>query len=185
MRIITGKARGKSIQTLDGNDVTRPTKERIKESVFSSIQFQIENTVFLDLFGGSGQIGLEAASRGAKKVFICDNSEKAAQIIRKNIITTNLSDIVTFFETDYLNALKKISEIGVILDFIYLDPPYSSEFIREAVKSILSLNLISENSVIICETDRLINFDDFCLEKIKDFKYGKIYVQFFKIRSDK
>ena len=109
MRIISGTARGTKLYTLDSLE-TRPTLDRVKESIFNIINQDIQNTVFLDLFSGSGAIGLEAVSRGAKKAILCDNSKSAVDIINKNIEKTHLKDKITLYNLDFEKALHKIKQ---------------------------------------------------------------------------
>lgn len=152
MRIISGKARGTKLYTLEGLE-TRPTLDRVKESLFNIIQEKIIDSVVLDLFSGSGAIGLEFASRGAKKVYLCDNSKKAINIIKQNIEKTHLEDKIELYNCDYIEALSKVNNTK--LDIIYLDPPYKTDYIKKALEKILKLNCIHENTLIIIETDDL------------------------------
>lgn len=150
MRIISGIARGTKLYTLEGN-TTRPTLDRVKESVFNIIQNEIVDSVFLDLFSGSGSIGLEAASRGAKKVIVCDKSKDAIKIINKNIEKTHLKEKVEIYNLDYEELLN--NRIKDNLDIIYIDPPYDSNFAIKAIKIIVKKRLLNDNSTIIVETD--------------------------------
>ena len=126
MRIISGTARGTKLYTLEGQ-TTRPTLDRVKESLFNIIQNKIQNSIFLDLFSGSGAIGLEAASRGAKKTILCDKSKEAITVIKKNIEKTHLSKKVELYNLDYELLLK--TKIKEKIDIIYIDPPYDSDFV--------------------------------------------------------
>lgn len=183
MRIISGKARGTNLYTLPGK-TTRPTLDRVKESVFNIIQNDIKNSVFLDLFSGSGAIGLEAASRGAKKVVLCDSSKQAISIIKKNIEKTHLEDSVVVYSSDFQECLKKLTKEK--FDLIYLDPPYKTDFVIKSIDLILKLDLVNENSVIIVETD-----DETTINKLENLKmkitgkkkYGRAYVVFLKKQS--
>lgn len=150
MRIIGGTARGTKLYTLEGEN-TRPTLDRVKESLFNIIQRDIPQSVFLDLFSGSGAIGLEAVSRGAKKAILCDNSKDAVNIIKKNIEKTHFQDNIELYKLDYETLLK--DKIQEKLDIIYIDPPYKTNYIQNAVNIILEKNLIDEKSIIILETD--------------------------------
>ena len=117
MRIISGTARGTKLYTLEGK-TTRPTLDRVKESLFNIIQNEIINSKFLDVFSGSGAIGLEAASRGAKKVILCDKSKEAINIINKNIEKTHLKEKVELYNLDYETLLK--TKIKEKMDIIYI-----------------------------------------------------------------
>ena len=150
MRIISGKARGTNLYTLEGND-TRPTLDRVKESLFNIINSRIYDSVVLDLFSGSGAIGLEFASRGAKEVVLCDKSKKATQIIQKNIKKTHLEDAVSLYNVDFKELLQ--NEKNKKFDIIYLDPPYKTDYIIQSIEIILKYKLLDEQGLIIAETD--------------------------------
>ena len=125
MRIISGTARGTKLYTLEGL-TTRPTLDRVKEALFNIIQNEIPDSIFLDLFSGSGAIGLEAASRGAKKVILCDKSKEAIQIIKKNVEKTHLKEKIELYNTDYEDLI--INKLAENVDIVYIDPPYQSNF---------------------------------------------------------
>lgn len=155
MRIISGKARGTILYSLEGQN-TRPTLDRVKESLFNILQSDLYDSNFLDLFSGSGAIGLEAASRGAKKVILCDNSKQACDIIKKNIEKTHLTDSVLLYNLNYSELLN--NKIKDKLDYIYIDPPYISDFGIDAIKILVEnkkiyQDILDENSLIIIETD--------------------------------
>ena len=182
MRIISGTARGTKIYTLEG-DNTRPTLDRVKESVFNIIQGDIEDSIVLDLFSGSGAIGLEFASRGAKKVYLNDNSEEAVQIIKQNIDKTHLSEKVEIYNLDFLKLIQKLQ--GKSFDIVYLDPPYKTDFIIKSLNELLKFKMITQETLIILETDdekRIIEKIEFENKfQITDKrKYGKAYVIFIK-----
>lgn len=181
MRIIAGKARGTKLYTLDG-DKTRPTLDRVRESLFNIIQTKITNCVFLDLFSGSGAIGLEAVSRGAKKAILCDKSKDAMQIIKKNIEKTHLENQTECYQLSYEKILE--SKINEKIDIVYIDPPYKTDFAYESIKIIIEKELLKEDSYIIVETDE----KEKILEKIKKLevdvidqrKYGRVNLIFIK-----
>lgn len=181
MRIISGTARGTKLYTLEGLN-TRPTLDRVKESIFNIIQNEISDAVVLDLFAGSGAIGLEAASRGAKKVILCDKTRDAIQIINKNIIKTHLEKKVEVHNCDFKTCLEKLK--GTKIDLIYLDPPYNTDFIQKSLKMIINLELINDNSLIIAETDQiervLEELKELKLELVDKRKYGRADVIFLK-----
>ena len=184
MRIISGTARGTKLYTLEGQ-ITRPTLDRVKESLFNIIQNDIANSIFLDLFSGSGAIGLEAASRGAKKVILCDKSKEAIKIIEKNIEKTHLNKKVELYNLDYEALIK--TKIKEKIDIVYIDPPYNSDFAIKSIKYIIEKELIDKNSNIIIETDD----DEKMLENLKNIeveitdkrKYGRAILIFLKIRK--
>ena len=183
MRIISGTARGTKLYTLEG-DKTRPTLDRVRESLFNILQNDIKDCKFLDLFGGSGAIGLEAASRGAKKVIICDKSKEAIKIINKNIEKTHLKDKINVYNLDYENFLKNV--IHEQCDLIYIDPPYDSNYAINALKIILENKLANTNTKIIIETDnekRILNeIQDIRINLYDKRKYGRAEILFFTIR---
>ena len=150
MRVISGTAKGTKLYTLEGN-LTRPTLDRVKESIFNIIQNDIRDSSFLDLFSGSGAISIEAASRGATKVIACDKSKEAVQIIKRNIEKTHLEEKIEVYNLDYKECLKKIKNNK--FDFIYLDPPYKTNYAIEALRQLINMDLISNETIIILETD--------------------------------
>ena len=184
MRIISGTAKGTKLYTLEGQ-TTRPTLDRVKESLFNIIQNEIPNSIFLDLFSGSGAIGLEAASRGAKKAILCDKSKEAIKIINKNIEKTHLSEKVELYNLDYELLLK--TKVKEKLDIVYIDPPYDSDFVIKSIKHIIEQKLIDENSVIIIETDDeqriLKDLENLEIEVTDIRKYGRAALIFLKIRK--
>ena len=176
MRIITGKARGVKLLTLDGEN-TRPTAERAKEAIFSMIQFDIEGRTVLDLFSGSGQLGLEAVSRGASHADLVDKSRDAIEVIRKNAIKTKLSLDCAIYCSDFLEFLQKHKGRGQY-DLIFLDPPYHSKCIPDALRALVKLDLLKPMFTIVCETQNAsdVFMGDAALEKHfsvrKQARYG-------------
>ena len=150
MRIISGKARGTKLFTLEGEN-TRPTLDRVKESIFNIIQNEIEGAKILDLFAGSGAIGLEFLSRGAENAVLCDKSRDAIEIIKKNIEKTHMNDKAKVFNVDFETCLEKVKNEK--FDIIYLDPPYETDYIYKALQKIKELNIAKKESLIIIETD--------------------------------
>lgn len=152
MRIITGSARGIALQTLEGELVTRPTTDRVKEALFSMIQFDIEGRRVLDLFAGSGQLGLEALSRGAEKAVFIDSSKEACDIVMKNALKTGLKpkcSISTMDFKSYLASAKGREKF----DIVFLDPPYSSECMALSLSLIEEYSLLAPGGYVVCETD--------------------------------
>ena len=184
MRIISGTARGTKLYTLEGLN-TRPTLDRVRESLFNIIQNEVKESIFLDLFSGSGAVGLEAASRGAKEVIICDKSKEAVQIINKNIEKTHLKDKIKLYNTDFISLLR--NKITEKLDIIYIDPPYDSDFIFLSLKEILERKLIDENSLVIVETDQtgriLKQIENLKIEITDERKYGRANIIFLKLKK--
>ena len=185
MRIIRGSARGTKLYTLEGKN-TRPTLDRVRESVFNIIQNEIKESTFVDLFSGSGAVGLEAASRGAKKVILCDKSKEATQIINKNIEKTHLQEKVKLYNTDFVSLIK--NKINEKIHIIYIDPPYDSDYIYISIKEILEKEIIDENSIIIIETDQeeriLKQIQELKIEIIDKRKYGRANIIFLKLKKE-
>lgn len=181
MRIVSGKAKGTKLYTLNGES-TRPTLDRVRESLFNIIQNQIQDSIFLDLFSGSGAIGLEAVSRGAKKAILCDISKEACKIIEKNIVKTHALENIELHQSDFKKVL--INKINEKVDIVFLDPPYETDFATEAVKILLEKNLLKQNAMIIIETDnskKVIEDLENINCEIKDIrKYGRAYLIFLK-----
>ena len=150
MKIITGIAKGMNLETLEG-EATRPTSQRVKEAIFSMIQFEIENASVLDLFAGSGQMGLEALSRGAKKATFCDSSRDAIDIVMKNAKKTRLFDKCRISACDYNQMIRGIAGKEKY-DIIFIDPPYKDKIISEILKKIVKADIMSENCIVICES---------------------------------
>ena len=185
MRVISGTARGTILHSIDDLK-TRPTLDRVKESLFNIINNKIdEDTVALDLFAGSGAIGIEFLSRGAKKVILCDKSKEAINIINKNIEKTHLKEKVELYNLDYETLLK--TKIKEKMDIIYIDPPYDSDFAIKSVEHIINQKLIDENSTIIIETDNegkiLEELRKIETEIIDKRRYGRATLIFIKIRK--
>ena len=183
MRIIGGRARGTKLYTLEGT-ATRPTLDRVKESIFNIIQNRIQSSVFLDLFSGSGAIGLEALSRGAEKAILCDKSKSAVQIINKNIEKTHFEEQTEVYNTDFENCLKNIKEN---IDIIYIDPPYQTDYIKQSLEIIQNIQFISMETLIILETDDeekiLEQINDLKFEIINKRKYGIAHIIFLQKRT--
>lgn len=178
MRIISGIARGTKLYTLDGNN-TRPTLDRIKEPLFSIIQNNIKDAIALDLFSGSGALGLEALSRGAKKAILCDKSYEAMDVIKRNIDKTHFEEKTEVFYGDYKKCLDKLNEK---IDLIFIDPPYKLNIAVKAVDIILKKDLLAKDGIIVLETDdeqREIGQLESLNINIKDIRtYGRVKLIF-------
>ena len=152
MKIITGLAKGMNIETLEG-DSTRPTSQRVKEAIFSMIQFDIEGATVLDLFAGSGQMGLEALSRGAQKTTFCDVSREATEIIIKNARKSKLFDKCRISTCSYEQMIRGLSGKEQY-DIIFIDPPYKDNCVGDVLEKLLKGNVISQNAFVICESGK-------------------------------
>ena len=179
MRVISGIARGTNLETLDGNS-TRPTLDRVKEALFNIIQCEIAEANVLDLFSGSGALGIESLSRGAKSCTMCDKSYEAIEIINKNIKKTNLEGKSKVIKGDYKKVLELLK--GQKFDLIFIDPPYNLDIAVNSIKSIIELNLLDDNSIIILETDNekreLENLNKLNVNVYDLRKYGRITLIF-------
>ena len=175
MRIITGSAKGKKLVSLEG-DATRPTSERIKEAIFSSIQFDVEGRRVLDLFAGSGQMGLEALSRGAAKATFIDLSREAMEIVKQNAKITGLFDKSHFLVSDWRNYIRKASGREQF-DLVFIDPPYAMECCADAAAYLAKTELIIPGAIVVLESgEEEIDMADERLSGyrvIKSTHYGK------------
>ena len=180
MRIITGRARGVRLDTLQG-EATRPTLERTKEAVFSMLQFEIADARVLDLFAGSGQLGLEAISRGASRAILCDRSKDAVQVIKKNVQKTRFEANCDVFCMDF-QALLHTLKGGEPFDMTFLDPPYALGAVPVALRLLIENGLLADGAKIVCETgkaDDVFGQDhslESCFEIVKQSKYGAAFV---------
>ena len=184
MRIISGKARGTKLYTLDGT-ATRPTLDRVKESLFNIIQNDIEDSTVLDLFSGSGAIGLEFLSRGAKRAVLCDNSKDAIKIIKQNVQKTHFEEKVEVYNMEFTKLVERLQNQK--FDIIYIDPPYATDFIKISIEKIIEYKLVNENTKIIVETDdetRILNqIEKMDVEITDKRKYGRATIIFLKYRK--
>ena len=170
MRVITGKARGIALKTPKGM-LTRPTADKVKEAMFSIIQFDIPGANVLDLFGGTGQLGIEALSRGAKRAVFVDSREEACQLIRENLQKTRLESNATVIRSDYLDYLRRGKEK---FDVIILDPPYAEVFLENSLKLITEIDILQSGGIIITERpiDKALPWEFKGYSRSRDYKYG-------------
>lgn len=176
MRVISGQKRGKKLEVLIG-DAVRPTTDKVKESVFNIIQFELASVKFLDLFAGSGQIGLEALSRGASSATFVDKCKRSIDVVRRNLDETGFLNQSNVVNLDALLFLKKANSK---FNIAFLDPPYNSSLLDETLFCVP--NVMEQNGIIICEHpfEKILpdNFAGFSLKKI--YKYGKIAVSLYR-----
>ena len=182
MRVITGSARGTKLATLEGEE-TRPTTDRVKEALFSMIQFDIEGRAVLDLFGGSGQLAIEALSRGAARATIIDQSRDAIGIIRENVEKTHFTDKCRISATYYLTFIRSAAGREKY-DIIFLDPPYNSDFIPHALEALDKAELCADGSYIICENECDIPVKNSRLRKDEDTSAELVLRDVFGGRED-
>jgi len=178
MRVISGTARGRKLKELPGLD-TRPTTDQVKESIFNIIQFDIEGRKVLDLFGGTGQMGIEALSRGAEHVTFVDHAPAAAAIIRQNLETTKFTDSARVVQSDWRAFLSGCREK---FHLIFLDPPYKETILENALETIAAIDILSEHGIIVCESPLEKELPDLAApyEKGRDYRYGKIKVTLYR-----
>ena len=181
MKIIAGKFKNRNIEFVS-NETTRPTANLVREALFSKIQFNLEGSVFLDLFSGSGSVGIEALSRGAKKVYFVEKNRKNAEMIKRNL--ENCKAEKSSYEVlscDFAVALNKIVET---VDFVYLDPPYKSDFYTKACALLIENNLITNESLVICEHEakQPLSLENFSLVTTK--KYGIKALSYFTLNTE-
>ena len=177
MRIITGSAKGTRLETLDG-EMTRPTSERVKEAIFSMIQFDVEGKRILDLFGGSGQLGLEALSRGADIATFVDSSRDAAELIKRNAQKAKLFDRCRVLSTDWLSYLNGAAGREKF-DIVLSDPPYASGLAHKAADKLCSDLLLADNAIVICETGEKEPTEHDGLVLRRHNRYGKTYISLY------
>ncbi|MEG2574585.1 MAG: 16S rRNA (guanine(966)-N(2))-methyltransferase RsmD [Christensenella sp.] len=178
MRIIAGKKRGLILKTRDGLK-TRPTLDKVKEAVFGRLQFELQDKCVLDLFAGSGALGLEALSRGAKEAVFVDNDADAGEVIADNIAAAQMEKCALFVKNDYMNALKLFKNAKKF-DIVFLDPPYSCDFYADVMQKSVEYGLLENRAIVVAESDTLleISVKGFTIEKQK--KYGKVFLTFFR-----
>jgi len=177
MRVISGKYKGKNLIGFD-IDGTRPTMDRVKESLFGIIQNNIKNSIVLDLFAGSGSLGIEAISNGAIEAYFIDNNIELINIIKKN--TSGMNEKIHIMKSDYKSTLEMLKNSNIKFDIIFLDPPYKLNLINDCLNKIIEYNLLNKDGIIVCEyeTEQIENNS---LTLIKDKKYGSKKIKIFKL----
>ena len=180
MRVIAGKAKGIQLNTPQGM-LTRPTTDRVKEALFSIIQFELPGAKVLDLFGGTGQLGIEALSRGASKAVFVDARREACQLIGANLKKTHLESEAFVVQSDYLEYLNRCKETFQI---ILLDPPYAEVFLENAIKRITEIDILQSGGIIVAERPlgKELPWEFEGYTRSKDYKYGKIILTLYRKR---
>lgn len=178
MRVITGKARGVNLKTPEGL-TTRPTADRVKEALFSVIHFDVPGANVLDLFGGTGQLGIEALSRGANRALFVDENDKACLLIKENLRRSKLEQQGRVVRSDYLAYLRSCKEC---FDIIFLDPPYAEVFLENALKCITEIDILRSGGIIVCERslDKELPWQYPGYSRSKDYKYGKTLITLYR-----
>lgn len=178
MRVISGKARGVNLKTPTGM-ATRPTADRVKEAIFSIIQFDLPGASVLDLFGGTGQLGIEALSRGAKDAVFVDERDDACKLIKENLRRTKLEQQGQVIRSDYNAFLKSTSRK---FDIIFLDPPYAEVFLENSLNLITQIDILQSGGIIVTErpVEKALLWDFAGYNRSKDYKYGNTFITLFR-----
>ncbi len=181
MRVITGTARGRKLRELPGLD-TRPTTDRVKESIFNIIQFDIEGRKILDLYGGSGQLSIEALSRGAAEATLVELNPAAVKIIRENVEVCGFGDKTRIVASDAMAFLAGCREK---YDVVFLDPPYEGPLMDRSLTNIAAIDIVTKNGIIVCETalDKKLPELPAPYEKGREYHYGKIKVTVYRRKA--
>jgi len=182
MRVIAGLCRGKGLKSVKGM-TTRPTADRVKEAVFNVLNFRVKDAVFLDLFAGTGSMGIEALSRGAAAAFFVEKDRKAVHVVRENLINCKLEDKAQVYPLDCFKALKLFKEKNLKFNLVYLDPPYKLQIIDNILESIVNYNLLIDKSIIIAETalDTELSAGINNLKKVREDKYGDTKITYYQL----
>lgn len=182
MRVITGIARGRKLKEPAGME-TRPTTDRVKEGIFSSIQFELEGRRVLDLFGGTGQMGIEALSRGAASCVFVDLRKEAVSVIRENLTLTGFSDRAQVIQGDALAYLSRCRET---FDVVFLDPPYDSGLLEKTMELVTTIDIVSENGIIVCENGSSAGWPTVLqpYKLQKEYRYGRIKTALYRRQRD-
>ncbi len=178
MRVISGKAKGVVLKAPQGLN-TRPTADRVKEALFSIIQFELPASRVLDLFAGSGQLGIEALSREAKSAVFIDEREDACKLVRENLKRTKLENCGKVFRLDYMSYLRRCTEK---FDIIFLDPPYAEEFLENSLKAITEIDILQTGGIIVTErpAGKELSLDFLGYTRSKDYKYGNTVLAMYR-----
>ena len=171
MRVISGIARGTKLDSRESIS-TRPTLDRIKENMFNLIQDKVRDSVVLDLFAGSGQLGIEALSRGADRAYFCDIDKEDIVFLKKNIAKTRLTEKSIVLNADFKKVLKTVNER---FDLIFIDPPYKSNFVEESLELIFENAILNTDGLIVIETDET--------QKIQELLDSKSYINILKTKN--
>ena len=182
MRVVSGTARGTVLKTPEGM-LTRPTADRVKEAVFSILHFDVQDALVLDLFGGTGQLGIEALSRGAKRAVFVDHQQKACELIRENLRRTRFTGQGSVVRGDYLEYLRRTREK---FDIILLDPPYAENFLENALNCIAEIDILRDNGIIVTERplEKALDLQLPGFVRSRDYKYGKTLIALYRRQNE-
>lgn len=178
MRVITGKARGTVLKTPEGLQ-TRPTSDRVKEALFSIIQFDVPGARVLDLFGGTGQLGIEAISRGAKSAVFVDAGEKACALIKENLRRCHMEGEGQVIRSDYMTYLSRCRDK---FNIVFLDPPYAEVFLENSLKMLAEIDILESDAIIVAErpVEKELSVEIPGFTRSKDYKYGKTLLTLYR-----
>ena len=178
MRVIAGKAKGVVLKTPEGMQ-TRPTADRVKEALFSILQFDLPGTKILDLFGGTGQLGIEAISRGAKSAVFVDAGDAPCKLIKENLRRAKMEGEGRVIRSDYLQFLSQCREK---FDIIFLDPPYAEVFLENSIKKISEIDILQSGGIIVAErpVEKPLDIQITGFSRSKDYKYGKTLLTLYR-----
>ena len=184
MRVISGSARGLKLNT-PANDEIRPTTDRVKESMFNIINSQVYDSVVLDLFSGSGALGIECISRGAREAYFCDKSKESIKVLKSNLDKTKFNEKSHIITGDFKAAIKKLASQGKKFDLIFVDPPYYEGLFNDVLKAIDDYGVLDEEGTIVVEHDASVELDDVGdLYIYKEKKYGITKLSFYGLEED-
>ena len=184
MRVISGKARGLKLNTPKNDDV-RPTTDRVKESLFNMINSYIMDSEILDLFAGTGSLGIECLSRGANQCIFVDNSKESINIVKSNIKKARVENESIVLNLDFKSAINSLSLKNKQFDVIFMDPPYYKNMFSDALLSVDENELLKEDGIIVVEHDTVDKFPDNMgrLYKSREKKYGNTTITFYKLEE--
>ena len=180
MRVISGILKGRIIKGFD-IEGTRPTMDRVKESIFASIQDYVDGAVVLDLFAGSGNLGIEAISNGASEAYFVDKNPICIKAIKDNINDFNISFKCVIVKNDYVDAIENFKKKGINFDIIFIDPPYKYCIKKDVLGLIMESDILSDNGIVVYEyqgDEKSLEYDGLIL--VRDKKYGDKYVSIYK-----
>lgn len=181
MRVIAGKLKGRKIEAVKG-DNTRPTSDKIKETIFNVMGQFFDGGTALDLFAGSGNLGIEALSRGIESAIFIDADFQAVKTIKQNIQTLDLTEQTDVYRNDAFKAMKVLSAKEMTFDLVFLDPPYGKIAITDLLNQVLELNLLKEEALVVCEygIGEDLKVDPSKLKTLKQSEYGTIGIHIFQ-----
>lgn len=185
MRVIAGLCRGRRLKSVKGL-TTRPTADRVKEAIFNVLGFRVQDAIFLDLFGGTGSMGIESLSRGGAFTVFVEKERKAVQVLKENLLNCKVNDKAKVYPLDCFTALKLLHDKKMNFNLVYLDPPYKLAIIDDVLEKLVSLQLLKEKAIVITETasetELTRGFDN--LKKVREDKYGDIKITYYQLNEE-